>query len=334
MEVRELDQPETLIQSVCQGQLRALARLITKLENHEQGYQQLLAGLYPHTGSARIVGITGAPGAGKSSLIDALITHLRAQHLTVGVVAVDPSSPFSGGALLGDRIRMQTHTLDRGVYIRSVASRGGVGGLAQATQDIVRAMDVYGRDVIFVETAGVGQTELAIMDIADLVVLVLSPETGDDIQANKAGIMEIADLFVINKADLKGAEKLKIYIEGALHLSTKRIDPQVLLTQTYPVQGIESLWQHLSQLWQAYQVNGLLAQRRYAHLKSESIRLAEQHIVQQFRHGIDTDPTCQALLQQLQQNQTPFAVMQALIHHFSHQTHWIDPGSGACAPHL
>lgn len=318
MEIRSLTQPKALIELVCQGNLRALARLITHLENRQAGYQQLLNLIYPHTGKARIIGITGAPGAGKSSLIDALITHLRSKNLTVGVIAVDPTSPFSGGALLGDRIRMQAHTLDRGVYIRSVASRGQGGGLAQATQDIVRAVDIYGRDVIFVETAGVGQTELAIMDIADLIMLVLSPETGDDIQANKAGIMEIADLFVINKADLKGAEKLKIYIEAALHLSAKPESPPVLLTQTYPVKGVDALWEQISQQWQHNQENGRLQERRYQHLRAETLALIEHQLLLQLHQMEQQDPTCQSLLQQLNQGSSPLTIADAILERFNH----------------
>lgn len=318
MEIRSLTQPEQLIALVREGHLRALARLITQLENRHAGYQQLLNLIYPHTGKARIIGITGAPGAGKSSLIDALITHLRSNGLSVGVIAVDPTSPFSGGALLGDRIRMQAHTLDRGVYIRSVASRGYGGGLAQATQDIVRAVDLYGRDVIFVETTGVGQTELAVMDIADLVMLVLSPETGDDIQANKAGIMEIADLFVINKADLKGADKLKIYIEAALHLSAKPENPPVLLTQTYPVKGIDALWEQISHQWQNNQAKGILQQRRFKHLRAETLALIEHQLMLQLHQMEQQDPTCQALLQQLNQGTPPLTIADAILERFNH----------------
>lgn len=190
--------------------IRGLARLITSIESRDKAALRELARL--SGGKVRVLGITGPPGAGKSTLADCVIKHLRKKGARVGVVAIDPSSPFSGGALLGDRIRMQGHAGDSGVFIRSVGSRGSHGGLSRATRDIVRAMAAYGMEYIIVETVGVGQTELDIMEIADVTVVVLVPESGDMIQTMKAGLLEIADIFVVNKADRSGAEQMKIWL--------------------------------------------------------------------------------------------------------------------------
>ncbi|MFS8513724.1 MAG: methylmalonyl Co-A mutase-associated GTPase MeaB, partial [Planifilum fulgidum] len=192
---------EDLIKGVRRRDRRSIARAITLIEGASDEADVLAEALYPHTGKAYIVGITGPPGAGKSTLLNRLIAHLRGEGLTVGVIAVDPTSPFSGGALLGDRVRMTEHAVDEGVFIRSMGTRGHLGGLAAATQDAVRVLDAAGYDIILVETVGVGQTELTIMELADTVVLVLTPGAGDIVQVWKAGIMEIADLFLVNKAD-------------------------------------------------------------------------------------------------------------------------------------
>lgn len=200
------------------GDVRGAARAITCVENDYPERTQILQELFAHTGRARLIGITGTPGAGKSSLVDVLISFLRKSGLSIGVVAVDPTSPFTGGALLGDRVRMQSHATDPGVFIRSMGTRGSLGGLSRNTKDAVRILDAYGCDVILIETVGVGQSELDIMNIADSTIVVLNPGGGDSVQAFKAGIMEIADLFVINKADLPGTDKLEIEVEQMLDL--------------------------------------------------------------------------------------------------------------------
>lgn len=199
--------PQELVDRLLAGDPRAASRLISLLENQGDGAREAMALLYPHTGRAHIVGVTGPPGGGKSSLVNLLSGLLRRREVRVGVVAVDPTSPYSGGAFLGDRIRMQERAGDPGIFIRSMASRGQMGGLARATQDAVRVLDAFGAEVIFVETVGAGQAEVDIAETADTTVVVLSPATGDDIQAFKAGMMEIADLFVVNKADLAGADE-------------------------------------------------------------------------------------------------------------------------------
>ena len=207
---------DRLLSDLRTGQTAALARAISVVENARPGFERLLAAIHPDVGRARRIGITGPPGAGKSTLVERLVTAYRAEHLRVAVVAVDPTSPFTGGALLGDRIRMESVALDRDVYIRSMATRGSLGGLATTTREVCDVLDAAGFDRIILETVGVGQSELDVARMADSTVLVLVPESGDGIQTLKSGIMEIADLFVVNKADRPGAEKIRQEIEVTL----------------------------------------------------------------------------------------------------------------------
>src|SRR3979490_2058561 len=200
---------ENWAQRVCAGEVRALSRAITAIENHQPEAEELLRTVFPRTGKAYLTGITGAPGTGKSTLVDRLSGHYRRQNKAVGVLAVDPTSPYTGGAILGDRIRMLAHYADGGVFIRSMATRGWLGGLAAATTDMAVLLDAAGKDFVLVETVGVGQDEVEIAKVADVTVVVLVPGMGDDVQALKAGIMEIADVFVINKSDQPGADRLE-----------------------------------------------------------------------------------------------------------------------------
>jgi len=203
------------------GDARALARAISTVENRSPGWAELLKAVFPQTGRARILGLTGAPGAGKSTLVDQLAKHYRKQDQTVGIIAVDPTSPYTGGAILGDRIRMQDHFSDPGIYIRSMATRGSLGGLARATADVATVLDASGRDLIMIETVGVGQDEVDIVRLADITIVILVPGMGDDVQSIKAGIMEIADIFVINKSDREGAERVEREIRALQSLAVR-----------------------------------------------------------------------------------------------------------------
>ncbi|HEV2401337.1 MAG TPA: methylmalonyl Co-A mutase-associated GTPase MeaB [Candidatus Sulfotelmatobacter sp.] len=256
-------QINSLIESLRSGDPRSLARAISMVENRADGWSDLLKALFPHTGKARVIGLTGAPGAGKSTLVDQLAKLYRkvenpspvAQNArdkrgatsdgrrTVGIIAVDPTSPYTGGAILGDRIRMQDHFADSGIYIRSMATRGSLGGLARTTADVATVLDASGRDVILVETVGVGQDEVDIVRLADITVVILVPGMGDDVQTIKAGIMEIADIFVINKSDRDGAERVEREIRALQSLATRRDGwtPPIVKTVASEGKGMQEL---------------------------------------------------------------------------------------------
>lgn len=231
---------------VLTGDPRAVARAITLIENEDTDAAALIGALFPHTGRAYVIGVTGPPGAGKSTLVDRLIEQARAAGQTVGVIAVDPTSPFTGGAVLGDRVRMQQHATDAGVFVRSMATRGHLGGLARATSDVALVLDAAGKDVVIIETVGVGQDEVEIIRTADVSLVTLVPGTGDDVQAIKAGIMEIADVFVVNKADREGADRLVSSIESNLALHTYGADewrPPIVKTVAIDGTGLPALGQ-------------------------------------------------------------------------------------------
>ena len=232
-----------LVDEVRSGNPRALARTITAIENRAPHSAELLKALFPHTGHARVIGLTGAPGAGKSTLVDQLAREYRKQQKTVGIIAVDPTSPYTGGAILGDRIRMGSHYADPGIYIRSMATRGSLGGLARTTADVTSVMDASGRDVILIETVGVGQDEVDIVRLAEVTVVILVPGMGDDVQTIKAGIMEIADVFVINKSDRDGAERVEREIRAMQSLSVRKDEwvPPVVKTVASEGKGLEDL---------------------------------------------------------------------------------------------
>lgn len=230
----------SLPQKILSGDPRALARAATAVENRSREAEPLLKALFPHTGKATIIGITGSPGAGKSTLVDRIIHELRRENKSVGVIAVDPTSPYTGGAILGDRIRMLSHHADSGVFIRSMATRGWLGGLAAATTDMTMLLDAAGKEMVLIETVGVGQDEVEIAKLADVTVVVLVPGMGDDVQAIKAGIMEIADVFVINKSDQPGADRLEREIKAMQTLSARKDGwvPPIVRTVATEGQGI------------------------------------------------------------------------------------------------
>jgi LAO/AO transport system kinase len=248
---------------VRRGETRAVARAITLVEDGSPSSHPLLAALYPHAGDAFVVGITGPPGAGKSSLVDRLTAQLRRDGKSVGIVAVDPTSPFSGGAILGDRIRMQAHATDPGVFIRSMATRGHLGGLAAATDQVVTVLAAAGKDVILVETVGVGQDEVDIVGAADASLVVLVPGLGDEMQALKAGIMEIADVFVVNKADREGVERLVGAVRAMLSMANGvEAVPEIVQTVATTEQGTDALLSAVLAFRQRAGASGALARKR------------------------------------------------------------------------
>ena len=234
---------QPLIEQLRAGDPRALARVISTVENRGPGWSELLKALFPHSGHARILGLTGPPGAGKSTLVDQLARHYRKENRTVGIIAVDPTSPYTGGAILGDRIRMQEHFSDPGIYIRSMATRGSLGGLARTTADVATVLDASGRDLVMIETVGVGQDEVDIVRLADITIVILVPGMGDDVQTIKAGIMEIADIFVINKCDREGAERVEREIRAlqSLAVRTDKWTPPIVKTVASQGAGITEL---------------------------------------------------------------------------------------------
>ena len=328
------------------GRKAALARTISIVENHRAGSDALLGALHPNLGRARRVGLTGPPGAGKSTITAGLARHYRRQDLTVGIVCVDPTSPFTGGALLGDRIRMEDVALDAGVYIRSLATRGSLGGLSAATREVCDVLDAFGIDRILIETVGVGQSELEVARTADSSLVILVPESGDSIQTLKAGLMEIADVFAVNKADRPGADRLRTEIElmlgmrpgassaatsghhgvdlsrnnlarqvreAAVHDDT-RWTPPVLRTIGTEEQGIPELAEALDRHFQYLETSGQLRTRRRARLRDRVVDVVEDKTRQRLWADADTTAWLEARLPQLEAGEaTPFEIADALL---------------------
>ena len=280
-----------LVDKMFSGDKKSLARLISLAEKESPEIPGIMKEVFSHTSRARRIGITGPPGGGKSTLVSRLISVSREKGLKVGVVAVDPTSPFSGGAVLGDRVRMQQHYLDDDVFIRSMATRGGHGGLPRTASTVVKLMDASGKDIIFVETVGVGQTEIDVMEAVDTVVVVLVPEAGDSIQTMKAGLMEIADVFVVNKADRPGADYVVADLMSMLQQSPKQSWWQVpiIATQATHNVGIGELHYHIEKHYQALLESGTLAKKRSEQRRADLLRTIQNRVTTQIVQLIEGD---------------------------------------------
>jgi LAO/AO transport system kinase len=288
---------ETLAEAVRAGDRRAVARAITLVENSDPLAYELVRDLYPETGRAYTIGVTGPPGVGKSTLISALVRHLREAERTVGVVSVDPSSPFTKGALLGDRIRLTDHFLDPGVFIRSMGTRGHLGGLAEATLQAVLLLDAAGKELIFLETVGTGQSEVEVISVADTIVLVLMPGSGDSIQALKAGIMEIPDVIAINKADHPAAKTMLNEVRSILSLDRERAwRPPIVLTEATRGEKVPELWAKVEEHRAHLEGEGLLAERRRKNLAGEVFAVASARAKSHLEHAVAEDPELRRLL--------------------------------------
>jgi LAO/AO transport system kinase len=273
--------PEALVEGALAGERASVARLISMVEKGGEPAHAAIAQLYPHTGSAYTVGITGAPGAGKSTLTDKLISRIRKEDVEVGVLAIDPSSPFSGGAILGDRVRMQDHATDPGVFIRSMATRGHLGGLSLATPQAVRVLDAAGKPWVLIETVGVGQVEIEVAGAADTTMVVVNPGWGDAVQAAKAGLLEIADLFVVNKADRDGAAETVRDLEFMLDLSLEsEWRPPIVKTVASRGEGFEELWEAIGAHRAFLEENGRLAARRTKRIREELRAIVVERLYQ------------------------------------------------------
>jgi len=294
---------EELTAGVRAGDARALARGISLVENGDPVAYPLVGELYPETGKAAVVGVTGPPGAGKSSLIAALVAHVRESDRTVGVVSVDPSSPFSRGALLGDRIRLTDHFLDPGVFIRSMGTRGHLGGLAETTLQAVLLLDASGKDVVFVETVGAGQSEVEVTAIADTVLLVLMPGSGDSVQALKAGIMEIPDVIAINKMDHPAAKTMLGEVRSIVGLAARELRPAIVLTEALRGENVPELWAELEDHRAALESDGRLEERRRRNLAAEVFAVASSRAKRRLEEAVVDDEELRRLLEAVQRRE-------------------------------
>ena len=280
-------EPSALVEGVLRGDVRAVARAITLVEDARPEAAALLAALFPHAGGAMVLGVTGPPGSGKSTLVDRITGHLRRLGKTVGIIAVDPTSPYTGGAILGDRIRMQAHALDEGVFIRSMATRGHLGGLAAATGHVLSVLSASGKDVIVVETVGVGQDEVEIVATADVSLVVLVQGLGDEVQALKAGIMEIADIFVVNKADRDGVERVVAEIQSMLSMGAHDSErPEIVKTVATLDQGITELMAAVEAFRTRAEASGLLKAKQRQHLQQQFEQTLQDRLMRKVRKDV------------------------------------------------
>jgi LAO/AO transport system kinase len=303
------------VERLRQGDPRAVARAISTVEDRRPGSSELLKALFPYTGQARILGLTGSPGAGKSTLVDQLAKHYRKQNQSVGIIAVDPTSPYSGGAILGDRIRMQDHFADSGIYIRSMATRGSLGGLARATADVSTVLDASGRDLIMVETVGVGQDEVDIVRLADITVVILVPGMGDDVQTIKAGIMEIADIFVINKSDREGAERVEREIRAMQALAAREDNwtPPIIKTVASDGQGIAELAEAISQYESYLKKENLLLKRNVENWRERLVEMLRDAMLEKARAEITDGEIGRYAAEIAEHKRDPYSLVEKIV---------------------
>ena len=306
---------QTWIERLCSGDPRALARAISTVENRTLDSPDLLKALFPHSGKARILGLTGAPGAGKSTLVDQLAKHYRRAGKTLGIIAVDPTSPYTGGAILGDRIRMQDHQSDPGIYIRSMATRGSLGGLARTTADVATVLDASGKDLILIETVGVGQDEVEIVRLADITVVILVPGMGDDVQTIKAGIMEIADIFVINKSDREGAERVEREVLAMQSLAMRKDgwSPPIVKTIASEGKGIEHLADAIA-AYEAYlQRENLALKHSVDNWRERLVEMLRDAMLERARGQLDNGRVEQYAAEIAQHKRDPYTLVEELV---------------------
>jgi LAO/AO transport system kinase len=306
---------QTSIEHLRSGDPRALARAITAVENHAAGWTELLKALFPHTGKARVLGITGAPGAGKSTLVDQLAKHYRKENRTVGILAVDPTSPYTGGAILGDRIRMQDHFSDSGIYIRSMATRGSLGGLARATADAATVLDASGRNLIMIETVGVGQDEVDIVRLADVTIVILVPGMGDDVQTIKAGIMEIADIFVINKSDHPGAERVEREIRAMQSLATRgdKWTPPIVKTVASEGSGTQELAAAIAGYEAYLEKENLVFKKNVESWQERLVEMLRDGILEKVRAKMDSGALERYAAEIAEHKRDPYSLVEELM---------------------
>lgn len=312
---------QSWIEQIRAGNPRALARAITAVENRDERAHELLKGVFEHSGNARILGVTGSPGAGKSTLVDALAREYRKQGKTIGIVAVDPTSPFSGGAILGDRIRMSSHHADPGIFIRSMATRGALGGLSHTTADIATILDASGRDLVMIETVGVGQDEIDIVRLADVTIVILVPGMGDDVQSIKAGIMEIADIFVINKADRDGADRVEREIRAMQSLAHPRSDnwtPPVVKTVASDGTGVPELAKAIDGYEKFLDSTELGRKRRMENWRNRLIAMLRDELLERvLRQQMTDDDATRYAAEVAEHKRDPYTLVDEIIGKFN-----------------